>query len=324
MTGAVISTPVIVGSGRSGTTWVQDVLAQANGYATVFEPLHPDAIPAMAAYAGRYLRAEDQCGELETYLEQVFSGRIRNTWITYRVRPDRLALRAKRMTDPRAAYEWLMRWKKFARHYAKYRRDRGKPVLVKFIRANLMLPWLASHFSLRIVAVVRHPGAVVESKIRLGGDDWEPEAVIEHYRSQSRLMSELSGPHEKLFRERLTPAGKHALIWCIENKLLMDHAAGWGVVLAFYEDLLDASGEYAWESIVKGLGLKNIPDAKARRSASQQASLLTAGQGYDSRHSGGWHSRLSSVQIIEIQNVLDAFEIDQYRMNSMLPCGRQA
>ena len=324
MSGDRVATPIIVGSGRSGTTWVQDVLAQANGYATVFEPLHPDAIPAMAAYAGCYLRAEDQCGELETYLEQVFSGRIRNTWITYRVRPDRLVFRAKRMTDPGATYEWLMRWKKFARHYAKYRRDRGKPVLVKFIRANLMLPWLASHFSVRIAAVVRHPGAVVESKIRLGGDDWEPEAVIEHYRSQSRLMSDLPESHEKLFRERLTLAGKHALIWCIENKLLMGRAADWGVVLAFYEELLDVSDENAWGAIVKGLGLKNIPNTITRRSASQQASLLTAGKGYDASHCGGWHSRLSSVQIDEIQRVLDAFEIDQYSMNSMLPCRRGA
>jgi Sulfotransferase family len=319
-----IATPIIAGSGRSGTTWVQDVLAQANGYATVFEPLHPDAIPAMAAYAGRYLQADDQCDELESYLERVFTGRIRNAWITYRVRPDRLVLRFNQMTDPRTVYEWLMRWKKFARHYARYRRDRGKPVLVKFIRANLMLPWLASHFNVRIGAVVRHPGAVVESKMRLRGGDWEPEAVIERYRSQSRLMANLPGAHEKLFREHLTPAGKHALIWCIENKLLMGRATDWGVVPVFYEDLLDASDENAWESIVKGLGLKNIPDTVTRRSASQQASLLTAGKGYDSRHCGGWLSRLTSVQIDEIQQVLDAFEIDQYSMNSMLPCRRRA
>jgi len=322
VSGDTIATPIIVGSGRSGTTWIQDVLAQTNGYATIFEPLHPDAVPAMAAYAGRYLQAEDRCGELESYLEQVFSGRIRNTWITYRVRPDRLAFRAKLMTDPGSVYEWLARWKKFARHYARYRRDRGKPLLLKFIRANLMLPWLASHFIVRIAAVVRHPGAVVESKIRLGGDDWEPEAVIEHYRSQSRLMADLPGAHEKLFRERLTAAGKQALIWCIENKLLIGRAADWGVVLVFYEDLLDASDENAWESIVKGLGLKNIPDTKTRRSASQQASLLTAGKGYDLSHCGGWRSRLTSVQIDEIQHVLDAFEIDQYSMNSMLPCRR--
>ena len=315
-----ITIPIIVGSGRSGTTWVQDALAQANGYATVFEPLHPEAIPAMAAYAGRYLRAEDRCDELESYLQGVFSGRTRNAWITYRVRPDRLAFRAKRLTDARLTHEWLMRWKKFFRNYARYRRDQGKPLLVKFIRANLMLPWLASHFSVRIAAVVRHAGAVVESKMRLGGDDWEPDAVIEHYRSQSRLMAELPDANAKLFNGDLTPAGKHALIWCMENKLLMERAADWGVVLVFYEDLLDASNEGAWKSIVKGLGLKNLPDITSRRSASQQASPLTAGQGYDSKHFGGWYSRLSSDQVEEIQHVLDAFEVDQYRMNSMLPC----
>jgi len=324
MAGNTIATPIIVGSGRSGTTWVQDVLAQANGYATAFEPLHPDAVPAMAAYAGRYLRAEDQCGELELFLEQVFSGRVRNTWISYRVRPDRLALRAIPVTDPRGIYEWLLRWKKLARHYVRYRRDRGKPVLAKFIRANLMLPWLASHFNVRIAAVVRHPGAVIESKLRLGGDDWEPGAVIERYRGQSGLMAELPEACEKVFHEQLTPAGQHALIWCIENKLLMGRAAEWGIVVGYYEDLLDASDAGTWRSFVKGLGLENVPDTVSRRSASQQASRLTAERGYNSGHYGGWHSRLSTDQIDEIQRVLDVFEIDQYSMNSMLPHQRMA
>ena len=94
-----VATPVIVGSGRSGTTWVQDALAQANGYATAFEPLHPDAEPAMAAYAGRYLRAEEDSAELKFFLEQVFSGRGHDTWITYRVRPDRLAFRMHLLSD---------------------------------------------------------------------------------------------------------------------------------------------------------------------------------------------------------------------------------
>ena len=314
-----IATPIIVGSGRSGTTWVQDVLAQANGYATVFEPLHPEAVPAMAAYAGQYLRAEDQCGELESYLKLVLSGRVRNKWITYRLRPDRLAFHMNLLSDPRAFYEWLMRWRKLARHYVRYRRDLGKPVLAKFIRANLMVPWLASHFNVRIAAVVRHPGAVVESKLRLGGDDWEPGTVIERYQSQEHLMADLSGANEGVFCERLTPAGEQALIWCIENKLLMEKAADWNVVLVFYEDLLEASDGNVWESIVKGLGLKNVPDIVSRRSASQQASLLTAEKGYESGHRGGWRSRLSNNQIDEIQRVLDAFKITQYTMNSVLP-----
>jgi hypothetical protein len=319
-----IVTPIIVGSGRSGTTWVQDVVAQANGYATAFEPLHPVAIPAMAAYAGRYLRAEGQCDELEAFLGRVFSGHVRDTWITYRVRPDRLAFRALRITDPRAAYEWLWRWRKFARHYVRYRRDRGKPVLVKFIRANLMLPWLASHFNVRIAAIVRHPGAVVESKMRLGGDDWEPEVVIERYRGQPGLMEELPRAHERLSDEHLTPAGRHALIWCIENKLLVERAAEWGIVLTYYEDLLDDSTGDVWQSLVEGLGLNHAPDRVSRSKASQQASLLTANSGYESGHCGGWRSRLSPAQIDEIQQMLNVFEIDQYDMNSMLPCRRRA
>lgn len=325
MTGYTGATPVIVGSGRSGTTWVQDALAEANGYATAFEPLHPEAEPAMAAYAGRYLRAEEDCAELKLFLQQVFSGQVRNRWITYRVRPDRLAFRMHLLSDPRAAYEWWSRWKKLSRHYLRYRRDRGKPILAKFIRANLMLPWLTRQLNVRIAAIVRHPGAVVESKLRLGGDDWEPGAVIERYRSQANLNKDLlRGYEEKMIDERLTPAGEQALIWCIENKLLMEHAAEWGIVIGYYEDLLDASNEVAWRSLVNGLGLKNIPDAVLRRRASQQASQASTERGYDSDNCGVWQSRLSNQQLDEIQLVLDTFEIDQYSMNNLFPSRRVA
>jgi hypothetical protein len=223
------------------------------------------------------------------------------------------------VTDPRGIYEWLMRWKKLARYYVRYRRDRGKPILAKFIRANLMLPWLVSHFDVRIAAIVRHPGAVVESKLRLGGDDWEPRAVIERYYSQPTLMTDYLGTFGAIARESLTPAGEHALIWCIENKLLMEQAAEWGIVLVYYEELLDASDEGAWQTLVAGLGLKNVPDTVSRGGASQQASRLTLERGYSSGHCGGWRSRLSPAQIEEIQQVLDRFEIDQYTMNSILP-----
>jgi len=314
--------PIIVGSGRSGTTWVQDALAQANGYATAFEPLHPDAEPAMAAYAGRYLRAEEDCAELKFFLEQVFSGQLRDRWITCRVRPDRLTFRMHLLSDPRAAYEWWSRWKKLTRHYIRYRRDRGKPILAKFIRANLMLPWLVRHLNVRVAAIVRHPGAVVESKLRLGGDDWEPGAVIERYRNQANLRADLLRDYGEIMHERLTPAGEHALIWCIENKLLMEQAAEWGIVVGYYEDLLDAPNEDAWWSLVKGLGLKNIPGAVLRRSASQQASQVSTERGYNSDHCGAWQSRLSQIQLDEIQRVLNSFDIEQYSMNSMFPCWR--
>jgi hypothetical protein len=47
---------IIAGSGRSGTTWVLDALAEANALRPVFEPLHPLAIPQARPFAYRYYR----------------------------------------------------------------------------------------------------------------------------------------------------------------------------------------------------------------------------------------------------------------------------
>ncbi len=169
--------PVIAGSGRSGTTWVQDALAQTNHCSTAFEPLHPEAVPEAARYAGLYLPADESCPELHDMLAVVFAGDAKNDWINFRVRPDRLRLNIGVVKSPRKLYEWLRRRRKLARNVRTYSKYRGARVLTKFIRANLLLPWMNNQFKARIAFIVRHPGAVIESKIRLGGDDWDPDTA---------------------------------------------------------------------------------------------------------------------------------------------------
>ena len=76
----------MAGSGRSGTTWVGNVLASCRGGVPVFEPLKRSRCPAVplsaeaAEFPGRYLRLNAAHEDWRRYFEQVLSGRIANIW----------------------------------------------------------------------------------------------------------------------------------------------------------------------------------------------------------------------------------------------------
>ena len=72
---------LIAGSGRSGTTWVQDALAAANDLRPVFEPLHPAVSEIGARYAYRALSRNDEHPELQRFLQTRWATRIRTFFL---------------------------------------------------------------------------------------------------------------------------------------------------------------------------------------------------------------------------------------------------
>ena len=63
---------VIAGSGRSGTTWVLDVIAKANNLRPVFEPLCQRGVVEARAFGRRYVRENAYEPELERFMAKVF------------------------------------------------------------------------------------------------------------------------------------------------------------------------------------------------------------------------------------------------------------
>ena len=51
---------IIAGSGRGGTTWILDSIAEANNLRTIFEPLNTVFVPAAKPFAYRYVRDDSQ------------------------------------------------------------------------------------------------------------------------------------------------------------------------------------------------------------------------------------------------------------------------
>lgn len=134
---------LLAGSGRSGTTWLTDILTTGTRIQQIFEPLIPLWNENVCKLTGWdrlgphswswYLPPDSSQPEWFELLHQVLTGRYRNYWTDYYRTcffPDRF--------------------------------------LIKEIRANLMLGYIADKFHPKIIYVIRHPCAVVESRLAVG------------------------------------------------------------------------------------------------------------------------------------------------------------
>jgi len=222
---------LVVGSPRSGTSWLMHLVAQRPDFCALFEPMHPRWWSS-ARDAGFGDRPWAGDARKRRFLQQVLSGAKASRRPRFSPRvdgdPDRLVRGAVQRL-------WATR------------------LVVKFVRACRLLPWMVSEFpDLRYVYVVRNPYAVVNSQLRAGISSYVDDGPRPH-----DLLNEdrQAGPPVDLLCERIrTDAaqvldesvvqridsleGCLALSWYADNLVaqrVTDHGA---VLTVRYESLL--------------------------------------------------------------------------------------
>lgn len=315
---ATSTTRVIAGFGRSGTTWIQDVLAEANQLRAVFEPLHPHHIPRAADYAHRYFSASDTAPELYRLLHRYFFEEFRSLWIDYRIVGRRL------YPGPRDLVSWntlkeVMRYVLASKdNVQRFHRQRRYPErIIKFVRANMMLPWLKEQFHPRMVFVVRHPAAVVMSQMR-APRAWYLADRMRIYQSDQRLLDVLDRQAKVLLFKPLEEIEAFTLSWCIENSIALKHARENGIHVVFYENLLEEP-DREWAKILTALDLSSMPDRNLISRPSQQAWGDKAADSSLVRQYGLWMDRMDKSSASRIQKVLDNVGMNTYVLTEALP-----
>jgi len=194
------SSVFLAGSGRSGTTWVSEIINHRDGYRLVFEPFHPGKVAICKDFRRKqYLRPDDRREEYLAPARRVLTGRLRNSW-----------------TD------------RFNRKFVARRR------LIKDIRANLLLGWMHANFpEMPIVLLLRHPCAVAASRLALGWRD-----NLSGTMEQEELVEDFLSPVEAEIRGARDDFERHVFLWCIENYLPLRQFGLGEIHLAFYENLL--------------------------------------------------------------------------------------
>ncbi len=137
--GPSVPTSMLLGSARSGTTWLGEVLDRHRDHRILFEPLRPGVTPSLDVLKQTPSVALGSSADVagEGAFRELVEGRLRDPW-----------------TD----------------HLNRAWRPRRR--LIKEVRGNALVPWMAARFpEVPIVLVVRHPVAVVDSRTTLGWPD---------------------------------------------------------------------------------------------------------------------------------------------------------
>ena len=136
-------TIIISGSPRTGTTWIMEILETLPSYRSIFEPFHKEWFPEvkrlnLSSLHRPYVYYKDNNPVLKEYLRKVFQGHVTTRVLHY-------------IPTPRNIYKRL----------------KVSKIIVKFIRANRLLPWIANNFELRgIYFIIRHPCGTIASQLR--------------------------------------------------------------------------------------------------------------------------------------------------------------
>ncbi|HJT78083.1 MAG TPA: hypothetical protein VJ739_12840 [Gemmataceae bacterium] len=288
----------VVGSGRSGTTWIGDTLASAEGCCSLFEPLNARRVPEVPAWGhtsglpGPYLRPDESAQPWRAFYERLLWGGISNAWI--RQDDDRVLSGLGRLPfGERIGYRLaMMRYQRAEATCARY--------VVKEIRANLMLGWLSQRFRVRVVFVLRHPCAVVGSRLRLG---WE--ADMRDVLSQANLMHDHLGPCRAAIEGAATPLQRQAVLWCVENLVPLRLAAqrpDW--LLCTYEDCVRDPGVF--DRLFRALALTAGPATEEVRRQ------LVSNPDAPPDREKPWHHPLREAEAEEVLRICQDFGINVY------------
>ena len=134
---------IVLGFGRSGTTWISDIISKCLGGLILFEPLHPEAFPYAKEACYHDCSNEGLLNKIDHQLNQCLNKKNKNRWLL------RNHISAK-LEDISTSYVSDV-WKEC------------NVIGFKAIRANFMIPHLHENYTDKIVFIKRHPCAVISS-----------------------------------------------------------------------------------------------------------------------------------------------------------------
>lgn len=262
----------LAGCGRSGTTWLSEIINADRSFRYMFEPFNSMKTAewrefAYRQYLPRYIRNERALAAATAIL----SGQVHNEWVDCQ---NRVLLASRR--------------------------------LVKDIRANLLLGWLKQNFpTMRLVVLIRHPLAVTVSRVRLG---WEPALSLDCIRAQPALIEDFLRPHmAKLERWAADPFALQIANWCIENLVALSQLKEGEYCLVTFEALV-SNPEVELDRVFKYLGMSLTCRHRQRLGVpSAMASYQTWEEGNRRRLLRPWENRVSASQLETMETVVTEF-----------------
>ncbi len=263
---------------RGGSTWMSEILSKITLRPVLWEPLHLTSVKEFdqLKFSWRqHISDDERWDEAKETFDKLFSGEILNHWISMYTTKNELKA--------------------------------SSSTVIKFCRANAMIPWLVQNYSFKHkpVHLLRHPFAVVMSQIKMGWNFGLDKLI-----NDRPIHNAYYAPHLDYLKSLKTNEEGLTAFWCLSNKYTLEHEmrkTKW--ITMFYEDLLlDPEAEINKLMQLWGIDhdLNNIDFTKASSTASQKDAFSAESQ------IRNWKNALDKESVQKMQNVLDYFKIEVY------------
>ena len=192
----------------------------------------------------------------------------------------------------------------------------AEQVIVKFVRANKMIPWILHNFNLKHkpILLLRHPIATSWSHVETFGHDSTALFLNGNFNNHSEYDK-----HSQFIMNLDNPLQKQLAIWCINNiECFENNEVQRNCIMVYYEDLIRFP-EREMARIMNDLGFPNlrivdIPFKKASITDYNKTFLSDV-----EAQLNKWKSKISETELIKLQEILDYFGIKRYSAFSVLP-----
>jgi len=274
---------IVTGTGRSGTTWLANIISSSPGIVAIYEPLHP----LFNKYAKKvgfswapYLPPDVKREDVVHMFRIILSGRaldeFRNTHI----------LKALG----------------------------GKFFVFKFINLNRLLPWLLKNFRLKYkpVLIIRHPCGVIYSQMM--HPNFPPPLQISE--DDKNLILEFF-PKLALYFDEKREHILRAISWALDNFIPLHLLNPDEFILVSYEKLvIDPYNEI--KKIYKTWGLRPHKDVFSKiKCKSIEARSWAEFEKSGRKKIGVWKKYLTPIQIKEILDTVHSFGFIEFSDNTL-------
>ncbi len=301
-----MTTVLIAGVPRSGTTWVGQALGHSDGAVYVNEPDGDHDPFAYRARLGHLVAPVLRPGDLAPDWERLWAGSFAGGRYARTVR-DRIARAIYARTPIEQRWEaWLggresagLRLSS-ALAVPRVAAPDARHVVVKSVRSELAIEWIVDRFQPRVLVVERHPFNVLASWIELDfvRDGREAMAVARY--AQERFGVEPPRPDDS----QLVHQAYYFGVLATGLREATDRHPEW-TTMSHEELCVDSPARF--EALATGLGLEWGEAARRFLDASNEE-----GRGYDTRRRteaqpDRWRDRLDPQQIATIRATLARF-----------------
>jgi len=235
---------IILGFGRSGTTWLSDIVSKSLGGLILFEPFHPEVCAFAKANCYHNGSDDNLLEQGNAHITKTLNKEISNKWLIR----NHLTTHLDDVSDQFAAQVW----------------DNCNVIGYKSIRQNFMIPWIYENVSKNIIFVKRDLLSVVSSLVKrtqfwkeFGFDFHEKKFFEEVITSQKYAFLDETNL-KTIYFDLSEDYEKMAFLWIVTHQVVESDLNALGINYIEYEDLYMRPYETT-RSILTQLGYENKP-----------------------------------------------------------------